>query len=105
MSENGSSQVWLSYAKAFAMVVIAIPAGLCFGSVLHGRFSWSETSIVVFRCIAVGLLATSALGRLGWTIQTWGGKSPAESSNLWIFRILYLVGLASTVASFCLKPA
>lgn len=104
MNGNNSKQVWSSYAKALVMVAIAILAGLCFSLALSDRFSWSETSIVAFRCVATGLLATSALGRLGWSIQTWGGSSPVESLNFWIFRILYLIGLAFTVASFCLKP-
>jgi hypothetical protein len=104
MNHNNSRQVLCSYAKALAGVGVAIVVGLYGGFVMRSKFSWNETSIVIFRCISVGLLATSALGRLGWIIQTWGGNSQAERFNMWLFRVLYLVGLILTVVSFSFKP-
>ena len=39
------------------------------------------------------------LGLLGWEIRTWGGKSPQEKLDTWIYRILHCLGMFFLFAS------
>jgi hypothetical protein len=101
--DTGTKEVLASYAKALGLATVAILVGVLFGWGLTKWFAWTGNGILIYRCISVGILATSALGRLGWDIVTWSGGTPAERLNTALFRVIYLTGLVLTSSSFALQ--
>lgn len=50
--------------------------------------------------IGILLIATAVLGRLGYVIQTIGGETKYEKSNIMMFRIFYHIGFFFISAGF-----
>jgi len=68
-------------------------------ALLFVRFSRSKCSKLinehirlVYLIVGAGFLLVASIGKLGWSIQTWDGNTPAESLNEWIFIILSHIG-------------
>ena len=47
---------------------------------------------LVYLIVGAGFLLVASVGKSGWSIQTYGGNTPAERLNEWIFIILSHIG-------------
>jgi len=52
--------------------------------------------------IGTGLLLVAAIGRLGWEIQTWSGKTPKEKLDKTLFWIFSVSGTFLLIFDYCL---
>ena len=86
--------VFVSYLKAFVIICTTVFLGWLAAKVLISKFSFLITPALELALVVVGtiLLLTAGIGKLGWHIQTWGGQTPAESINDWLFFLLTIVG-------------
>jgi hypothetical protein len=96
----------ISYAKAGFCVAVCV---ICSAYISHRLnlakpLFLSEEFVCWIRVVTTALFATATLGRCGWGIQTWSGKSPAEMWNLWFFRVVYLCGLELLLIAFLVRP-
>ena len=78
--------------RSFAVVAAAIGGVLLFQSVRRGGLGFNVGDWI--RIFAVLIALTAALGRSGWDIQTWEGKSVNER----IDRSMYFVGQLGAAA-------
>src|SRR6516225_9313684 len=99
-------RVVLSYGLALCWVAAGVALAVIGAHFINtARLPFVSDDLVRWMRVVTGLLfAAATLGRCGWSIQTWGGDSPAERWNTRIFRCLYLVGFALLVLSFLIKP-
>jgi hypothetical protein len=74
------------------IIVVMIAAWL---TVLLLRRVYLDASPVteILRVVSVGLIGWAVLGRLGWEIQTFNGRTLPEQINRFWWRGLYLLGL------------
>jgi hypothetical protein len=97
VSSYGSALCWVA-----ASVVLAVIAE---HFINKAKLPFMTDDLVRgMRVVTGSLFAAATLGRCGWSIQTWGGDSPAERWNTRIFRCLYLFGFGLLLLSFLIKP-
>jgi len=94
-----------NYLWTVLVVTLAISAAF-----VAGRFITQEflpTVVGRWRQIAfmagTGMLLVAGIGRLGWSIQTYKGQSPAEKADRLIFWILSVGGTHLLVLDFALS--
>ena len=60
------------------------------------RSKWAKSVVekrqVILVCLGSALLLVAGIGKLGWSIQTYGGTTPAENLNERIFLVLSHLG-------------
>ena len=96
--------VALNYLKITCFVTLEII--LAFFAAKFAANKWptisSTRSRLVLFLIGCGSLLVSATGRLGWSIQTWGGGSRAEALDQATFWVLSVVGTFLLISDYCL---
>jgi TRAP-type C4-dicarboxylate transport system permease small subunit len=57
---------------------------------------WAESIVknrqVILVCLGTAFLLVAGIGKLGWSIQTYDGTTPAENLNEYIFLVLSHIG-------------
>lgn len=93
-----------SYLSSMLLVAVDIFAAFIVACFIHCCLCSCYTEILVTWSRVLGLLIIggAVLGRLGWTIQTFGGTTPPEEQNKFLFRLFYLIGIFFTALSIFL---
>jgi len=99
-------RVILSYGLALCWVTASVVLAVIVAHFINTAMLPFVTDdlVRVVRVVTGSLFAAATLGRCGWSIQTWGGDSPAQRWNTTIFRCLYLFGFGLLLLSFLIKP-
>ena len=94
------SKVIRSLVIAGAVSVALLMAGVGFGK------AWANCCVAsVLRygpwvqLLSGAFFLWAVLALLGWEIQTFGGTTPAERINKWVFRVLNCIGMFLLFAS------
>jgi hypothetical protein len=89
---------------SLALVLCSIAAGYLGGKVL-GTVNCMATASMVrgLQITGATILLWATLFVRGWDIQTWGGETPTERVNRWLYRSLHCIGTAIIVASLSLQ--
>jgi hypothetical protein len=100
------SQVLARYGLSLVAVTAAVVVGLVLAWAAN---TWFRPHISAIRpwafILGVGLLLVAGIGRLGWDIQTWGGESPPERLDTWIFWILSSAGTVLLIVDYALAKS
>ena len=98
--EEKLKKVLHNYCIAGIVASVVVALGILAGYFWAG---YCPNSVNTFaRWIQLGsgaLFLWGVLGLLGWEIRTWGGKSPQEKLDVWIYRILHCLGMFLLFAS------
>ena len=88
-------EVFHAYAKALIHVAVNLSVSFAVATAI-GRvptFRPSRRIELLFSLAGRVVLLVAGLGKLGWSIQTWGGNSPIEVLNGWVFLGLSHLGM------------
>ena len=80
--------------QAFVTVSFALLLSICLTYIAHilaDLFPWIHKFIQVAPIISAFLILWALIGKLGWSNQTIGGKTPTENLNNFWFRLLNFV--------------
>ncbi len=97
-------KVLLRIARSFLMTASTVIAAYFSAPAVSTMLSLQEDELAIARLAALTLVAWGVLGRSGWEIQSWKGKSPPERFNRWWFEVLYVVGLYCGAVGILLEP-
>jgi hypothetical protein len=81
---------------------IAVTAGV--SCLMNPALNIDSELLKWLRVTAASIFAASALGRLGWSVQTWSGDSKEERLNSAIFKVFYVIGFDILILTFLLNP-
>lgn len=83
-----------SIATSLLLLVVAVVSAYVMAAILRviGR-PLDQWQIQAARVVSLALLAWATLSRVGWKIQTFGGRTLPERFNDYWFRTLYVVGI------------
>ena len=95
-------EVGYSYLKWFFGAALLAGLGSVAAYYINASAPLSELPIRILQIFSLVLEATS-LGQCGYSIQTWGGTSPAEKLNQKLFTIFSSIGFFFVVFSFQLE--
>jgi hypothetical protein len=101
------ANVTLNYLKSGLFVVLICGAAWLaslWARAWPAELTGGSARLVMFLAATV-LLLTAGIGRLGWEIQTWGGGTPPESLDQWIFLVLSLLGTVLLVFEYLVGRA
>jgi hypothetical protein len=103
-TERSTALIRASLGRSFLVSAATIVAGLATGGILRSTFGAPEFHIAVVFLQSAGavIILAATLSLLGWEIQTFSGKSPAEELNRLAYRVLYVFGTYLVVASLVL---
>lgn len=87
---------------SFLLIVGVISIGFISGEWINKNHSLSDMEIIWFRVSSFGLIGWGVLSRLGWEIQSYGGKTIPEVLNRVWFYVVYFIGLYLGVVSLFL---
>ncbi|MBS1775022.1 MAG: hypothetical protein JSS64_01935 [Bacteroidetes bacterium] len=94
-----------SYIKSVVKTAIDMLVAFGVAKLLLCSVADKETILILVKIFGtLGLLlGASAIGQLGWEIQTWNGTSDAEKRNTQLFRIMYYFAIFFTALSLYLS--
>ena len=95
-------EVWSSYLKWFTGAAALATFASILAYYLNIYLPFTNLQIRIFQIFGIVLEAAS-LGQCGYSIQTWGGVSPAEKLNGLLFTIFYSIGFFLIAFSFQLE--
>lgn len=97
-----TKQVYVSYLKWFLGAGVLAIIGTIAAYLLNTSHPLSGFQIRVLQIFSLVLEAVS-LGQCGYSIQTWGGVSPAEKLNQKLFTAFSSMGFFLIIFSFQLE--
>jgi uncharacterized membrane protein len=95
-------EVGYAYLKWFLGAALLAGLGSVAAHYINAYAPLSALQIRILQVFSLVLEATS-LGQCGYSIQTWGGTSPAEKLNQKLFAIFSSIGFLFIVFSFQLE--
>lgn len=91
--------IFYGYLKSVGITLFLILFGMLFCFLIKKHIQNHFLVIQYIRLFSASFIAISLFGRLGWTIQTWGGKSKPEKINNIIYKVLYGLGFFFLIIS------
>jgi hypothetical protein len=88
-----------SWLAALFLVLSIIIGGWISGVLLARFVGPGGRAQVALQFLGAGLLLWATLGLGGWSVQTMDGETFAEKLDLWVFRVLHVVGTVILVAA------
>lgn len=75
------------------LVLVATAVGFIVGAAV-GRMSGPSGAPLAdgLQVVGIGILLWATLGKQGWDIQTFDGRTVPEVLNRWVYRSLYVLG-------------
>jgi len=86
-----------AYSIAVLLVAIVFVVAFLIGYALRGA---SYRTRLLLNLIAMVILATAVLEKVGWSVRPWTAGSPAAAFNDLLFRVLFLVGVGFLFVSW-----
>lgn len=100
--QNKVKQVCVSYLKWFLGAGVLAIIGTVGAYLLNTSYPLSGFQIKVLQIFSL-VLEAGSLGQCGYSIQTWGGVSPAEKLNQKLFTLFSSIGFLLIIFSFQLE--
>ena len=94
LAEVKSTTVIFHYFYTFVSVAVNFIVALLFVCFSRSKYPKliNKHIRLVYLIVGSGFLLVASIGKLGWSIQTYGGNTPAERLNEWIFLFLSRIG-------------